>query len=152
MARQSNEQRKKGYEEAGFTVKDIPTQESPYNTWLDPDNKVNKTLNLRGVNWCSDWPSGLTMLPPLVETGATYNTGNFSENEIDEMMAEVTDLPAGRAGRTRGATIDKKVLTDYLPIIPTAFRNDLYMFGEQIGNPMGDPFGAPYYKGIFVNQ
>ena len=151
LARQSNEQLKKGYEEAGFTVKDIPTQESPYNTWLDPDNKVNKSLNVRGVNWCSDWPSGLTMLPPLVETGATYNTGNFSEKEIDDMMAAVTEMPADEQPDAWG-DVDKKVLTDYLPIIPTAFRNDLYMFGEQIGNPMGDPFGAPYYKGVFVNQ
>ena len=40
-----------------------------------------------------------------------------------------------------------------MPIIPTAFRNDLYMFGEQIGNPAGDgAIGSPYYKGLYVTQ
>lgn len=151
LDRQANEQRKKGYEEAGFTVKDIPTQESTYNTWLDPDNKVNKTLNLRGVAWCSDWPSGLTMLPPLIGTDGPYNTGNFSEPEIDKMMKEVTDLPQDEQADAWGE-IDKTVNTDYLPMIPTSFRNDLYMFGEQIGNPAGYAFGAPYYQNIYVKQ
>ena len=64
----------KGFEDAGFSVKAIPVQDSPYNIWLDPDDKINKTLNLRGVNWCSDWPAGSTMLPPLLKTGAVYNT------------------------------------------------------------------------------
>ncbi len=152
LARQANEQLKKGFEEAGFAVKDIPTQESPYNTWLDPDNKVNKSLNLRGVNWCSDWPSGLTMVPPMVESGATYNTGNFSEAEIDEMISEVVEMPQEEQAEAWG-DIDKKVMTDYLPIIPTAYRNDLYMFGEQIGNGVGDgAIGSPYYKGVYVEQ
>ena len=92
----------KGMEEAGFKVKGIPVQDSPYNIWLNPDDKVNKTLNLRGVNWCSDWPSGLTMLPPLLKTGAAYNTAHFSEKSVDDEMAKITDHAAGRAGRRVG--------------------------------------------------
>ena len=59
----------KGFEEGGFKVTGIPipATTSLYNIWLDPDNKINKTLNLRGVNWCSDWPSGSTMIPPLLQ-------------------------------------------------------------------------------------
>jgi peptide/nickel transport system substrate-binding protein len=42
---------------------------------------------------------------------------------------------------------------EYFPIIPTAFRNDLYMFGSSIGNPSGDgQIGAPNYKDIYVMQ
>ena len=74
LAKDAQDQITKGFEAGGFSVKAIPVQESPYNIWLDPDNKVNKKLNLRGVNWCSDWPAGSTMLPPLLKTGAVYNT------------------------------------------------------------------------------
>jgi peptide/nickel transport system substrate-binding protein len=142
----------KGMEEAGFTVKGIPVQDSPYNIWLNPDDKLNKTLNLRGVNWCSDWPSGLTMLPPLVRTGAAYNTAQFSEKSIDDKMAEIPTMPLDDQADAWGE-VDEEIGTKYFPIIPTAFRNDLYVFGSKIGNPTGDgQIGAPDYKDLYVMQ
>jgi peptide/nickel transport system substrate-binding protein len=142
----------KGMEEAGFSVKGIPVQDSPYNIWLDPDNKVNKTLNLRGVNWCSDWPSGLTMIPPLTKTGAAYNTAQFSEKSIDDEMNSITTKPLEDQADAWGA-LDEEIETKYFPIIPTAFRNDLYVFGTKIGNPSGDgQIGAPNYKDLYVMQ
>jgi peptide/nickel transport system substrate-binding protein len=142
----------KGFEEAGFTVKAVPVQDSPYNIWLNPDDKLNKTLNLRGVNWCSDWPSGLTMLPPLTKTGAAYNTAQFSEPAIDEEMNSIPDMPLEEQADAWGA-LDEKISTEFFPIIPTAFRNDLYVFGSKIGNPTGDgQMGAPNYKDLYVAQ
>ena len=141
-----------GLEEAGFKVTAIPVQDSPYNTWTDPDDRLNKSLNVRGINWCSDWPSGLTMVPPLTKTGATYNTGGFSEPEMDQRMENVVNLPLEEQAEEWGA-IDEEIQTKYFPIIPTAFRNDLFMFGEKIGNPAGDGAkGAPYYKGLYVTE
>ncbi|MFC6285823.1 ABC transporter substrate-binding protein [Nocardioides sp. GCM10027113] len=149
----AQKQIEKGLEESGFSVKGIPVQDSPYNIWLDPDNKINKQLNLRGVNWCSDWPSGLTMVPPLTKGGAVYNTSFFDEAEINEEMDRiVTELPLDEQADAWGA-LDEKIGTEYFPIIPTAFRNDLFVFGSKIGYGVGDgSIGAPYYKGLYVMQ
>ncbi|WP_210443363.1 ABC transporter substrate-binding protein [Nocardioides sp. SYSU D00065] len=142
----------KGFEAAGFSVKAIPVQESPYNVFFDPDSKVNKQLNLRLVNWCSDWPSGSTMIPALLKTGAVYNTAGFSEPEIDEEMDAISTLPLEEQPDAWGA-LDEKIMTEYFPIIPTAFRNDLFVFGSKIGNPTGDgSIGAPNYKDLYVMQ
>ena len=142
----------KGMAEAGFTVKGIPVQDSPYNIWLNPDDKTNKQLNLRGVNWCSDWPSGLTMLPPLIRTGAAYNTAFFSEKSVDQQMSEITTKPLDQQADAWGA-LDEEVETKYFPIIPTAFRNELFVFGSKIGNGVGDgEISAPDYKDLFVKQ
>ncbi len=142
----------KGFEEAGFKVKGIPVQADPYNTWTNPDDSLNKSLNLRGVAWCSDWPSGLTMLPPLIKTGAAYNTAHFSEPSVDEEIDTIPGMPLEEQADAWGA-LDEKVGTEYFPIIPTAFRNDLYMFGSKIGNPSGDgQIGAPNYKDLYVTQ
>ncbi|ANH39392.1 putative D,D-dipeptide-binding periplasmic protein DdpA precursor [Nocardioides dokdonensis FR1436] len=141
-----------GFEQAGFKVKATGVQESPYSTWTNPDDKLNKSLNLRGVNWCSDWPSGLTMVPPLTRTGATYNTGFFSEQAMDDKMDEIPTLDLEEQAAEWGA-LDEAMSTEFFPIIPTAFRNDLYAFGTKIGNPSGDgSIGAPNYKDIFVMQ
>jgi len=141
----------KALDSSGFKVTAIPVQVSPYDIWLDPDNKVNKTLNLRGVNWCSDWPSGLTMVPPLTKTGATYNTAQFSEPTVDDEMNNITSNTPLKDQAAAWGALDQKILKDYYPIIPTAYRNDLFTFGSKIGNPTGDgSFGAPNYKDLFV--
>jgi len=152
LAKDAQDQITKGLNAAGFHVTAIPVQVSPYDIWQDPDNKVNKTLNLRGVNWCSDWPSGLTMVPPLVRTGASYNTAFFSESSIDDEMDSITTLPLEKQADAWGA-LDEKISTEYFPIIPTAFRNDLFTFGSKIGNPTGDgQMSAPNYKDLYVTQ
>lgn len=152
LAVAGQEQITKGFEASGFKVKAIPVQDSPYNIWLDPDNKVNKTLNLRGVNWCSDWPAGSTMLPPLLKGGAVYNTAGFDEPSVNDEMDNIATLPLEEQADAWGA-LDEKIMTEYFPIIPTAFRNDLYVFGSKIGNPAGDgSIGAPNYKDVFVMQ
>jgi peptide/nickel transport system substrate-binding protein len=152
LAKDAQDQITKGFEAAGFSVKAIPVQESPYNIWLDPDNKVNKTLNLRGVSWCSDWPAGSTMIPSLFRSDAVYNTARFNEPTLDEEMAQVPSLPAEEQADAWGA-LDEKIMTEYFPLIPTSFRNDLYVFGEKIGNPTGDgAIGSPNYKDLFVMQ
>ncbi len=140
----------KGFEDAGFTVKGIPVQEDIFNVYQAPDDEINKTLNLRSLFWCSDWPSGLTMLPPALKTGAAYNTAHFSEKKVDDRMAEIPTLPLDEQADAWGA-LDEQVSTEYFPFIPTAFRNDLYVFGSKIGNPTGDGvMGAPNYKDLFV--
>jgi peptide/nickel transport system substrate-binding protein len=142
----------KGLEESGFEVNDVAVQDDPYNIWTNPADKLNKTLNLRGVNWCSDWPSGLTMVPPLLRTDATYNTAQFSEQSIDDEMDSITELPLEEQPDAWGS-LDEKIGTEYFPLIPTAFRNDLFMFGSSVGNPAGDgSIGAPYYKGLYVSE
>ncbi len=152
LAVASQKQITKGFEAAGFKVKATPVSDSPYNTWLDPDNKINKSLNLRGVNWCADWPSGLTFITALLKSKAVYNTSLFSEPAIDEKMNEILTMPLEEQADAWGA-LDEEIQTDYFPMIPTAFRNDLFVFGEKIGNPTGDgSMGAPNYKDLFVMQ
>jgi peptide/nickel transport system substrate-binding protein len=152
LAKDAQDQITKGFEAGGFNVKAIPVQESLYNIWLDPDNKINKKLNLRGVNWCSDWPAGSTMLPPLLKGGAVYNTAFFDEASINDKMDEIATMPLDEQADAWGS-LDEEIMTDYFPIIPTAFRNDLFVFGTKVGNPTGDgSIGAPNYKDLFVMQ
>ncbi len=143
---------KKGYEQAGFTVEMIPYQEDAYALWDDPDNPINKKLNLRSVNWCSDWPAGSTMIPPLVETGQPYNTSYFSEQEVDDQIQAITTMPIEDQAAAWG-DLDELIGTKYLPMITTAYRNDLFGAGAKIGGFSGDAaMSAINYKDLFVKQ
>ena len=92
------------------------------------------------------------MIPALLRTGATYNTAQFSEPAIDDEMDAIATMPLDEQADAWGA-LDEKIMTEYFPIIPTAFRNDLFVFGEKVGNPTGDgSIGAPNYKDLYVMQ
>jgi len=150
----AQKQIEKGLTDSGFKVTSypVPIETSLYVIWTDPDNKINKKLNLRGVNWCSDWPSGSTFIPALLRTGATYNTAFFSEESVDSRMKEIATIDQDEQAEAWG-DLDETISTEYYPIIPTAFRNDLFAFGSKIGNPTGDgALGAPNYKDLYVMQ
>lgn len=139
-----------GLEEGGFDVTAIPVQQSTYSVWLDPDNEVNQRLNLRGVSWCPMWPAGSALLPPLLRSGAPFNTAHFAEPSIDRSMDDIADLPVEEQAAAWGE-LDERVLTDHLPIVPTAYANRLFAFGDRVGNPTGEgSLGAPNYKDLFV--
>ena len=139
-----------GLEAGGFSVRAIGVQTSPFSIWLDPDNEVNQTLNLRGAGWCPAWPTGAAMLPPLLSKGAAYNTAHFDEPTIDDQMAELATLPVEGQADAWGA-LDETIMTDYFPIIPIGYVNRLFVFGDRVGNPTGDgSMGTPNYKDLYV--
>lgn len=151
-AKAAAEQEKKGYENAGFTVEMIPYQDDAYALWDDKDSPINQKLNLRAVNWCSDWPSASTMLPPLIQGGQPYNTAYFAETEVDDRIKEIATLPLEDQAGAWG-DLDEMIGTEYFPIIPTAYRNDLFGAGSKIGGFSGDAaMSAIYYKDLYVTQ
>lgn len=146
------EQEKKGYEAGGFTVEMIPFQEDYYDLYDDADSPINQKLNLRNSNWCSDWPSASTMIPPLVVTGQRYNTSYFSEQEIDDRIKEIPTLPQDEQPAAWG-DLDEQIGTEFFPLIPVSYRNDLYGAGAKIGGFTGDAaMSAINYKDLFVTQ
>lgn len=146
------EQRERGYEEAGFSVEKYPyTAGSLYDVWTDPDNKLYKKINLLGTAWCQDWPSASTFLPPIVETGAAYNTGAFSEAAVDDEMERIRSLPVDEQAEAWGA-LEQTVMTDYQPVIQTGYYQNIFGFGSDIGGFANDTSvgGAPDYRSIYI--
>ncbi|MCW2851835.1 MAG: ddpA [Nocardioides sp.] len=146
----ANAQQVKGFEAAGFEVEAIAYQEDAYELFGNKESPINKKLNLRTVNWCSDWPSAYTMIPPLVSKGSQYNTAFFDEQEVQDRIDEIPTLPLEEQAAAWG-DLDEMIGTEYLPIIPTAYRNDLFGAGSKIGGFTGDAaMSAINYKDLYV--
>ena len=143
-----------GYEEAGFKAKPFPyAGGSLYDVWTDPDNKINKKLNLRGTAWCQDWPSAATFLPPLFQTGEVYNTGEFSEKAIDDEMAADPDAADRGAGRTPGVSSSKTLNQEYFPTSTPGTTTTCQVYGGAIGNYTYDTVqGYPNLRDVYVTQ
>jgi len=148
----SAKQRQLGYEESGFSVKAYPyTAGSLYDVWTDPDNALYKKINLLGTAWCQDWPSPATFVPPILETGQPYNTGNFSEQSVDDEMDRIRSLPIDEQADAWGA-LENKVMDDYMPVVNAGFYQGTFALGTDIGGFNNDITvgGAPDYRTIFV--
>ncbi len=139
-----------GLEAGGFSVTAIPVQESPYSIWTDPDDKVNKLLNVRGANLCPAWPAGSALLPPMLRGGAVFNTAQFDEPSVNDEMDDLVTLPIEEQPDAWG-DLDERIMTEYFPVIPIAYVNRLFVFGTRVGNPSGDgSIGAVNYKDLYV--
>ncbi|MCD4534976.1 ABC transporter substrate-binding protein [Nocardioides sp. cx-169] len=145
-------QRKRGYEESGFKVEMYPyTGGSLYDVWTNPDSKLYKQINLLGTAWCQDWPSAATFLPPILETGAAYNTGGFSEKAVDDRMEEIRRLPVDEQADAWGE-LENEVMTEYMPVINSGFYQNIFGIGSTVGGFANDTSvgGAPDYRSIYI--
>lgn len=142
-----------GLEESGFKPKPYGYGGgSLYDVWADPDNDIHQKLNVQGVTWISDWASGSTFIPPLFQTGQMFNTGGFSEKSVDDQIKEIAKLPADEQADAWGA-LDKEIMTKYFPVINVGYQNNLYTYGENIGNFRNDSAaGYPNLRDMYVVQ
>lgn len=151
------EQRKLGYEAAGFKVQMFPyTGGSLYDVWTNPDHKLYKKINLLGTAWCQDWPSAATFMPVIIgadpEPGP-YNTGRFDDDEVDAEIARIQTLPVDEQAEAWGE-LEQTVMTDSQPVINTGYYQNIFGFGSSIGGFANDTSvgGAPDYRTIHVIQ
>lgn len=156
QAAAAKDQIKRAYEEVGFKTNPLPYDGSLYDVWTAPADgtdqaaRLNKETNLDGTAWCSDWPSGLTFIPALLRTGATYNTAHYNNEEADKRMNEIATLPLEEQPAA-WAELDKKIMTEDFPMFNTGYLNNLFMYGEKIGNFQNDgQMGAPNYRDMYV--
>jgi peptide/nickel transport system substrate-binding protein len=146
----------RAYKEAGFVPNPLPYDGSLYDVWTapedgnTPESRLTRETNLDGTAWCSDWPSGGTFIPALLRTGATYNTADYSNKEVDAQMDKIATLPLEEQPAA-WAELDKKITTEDFPMMNTGYINNLMIYGEKIGGFMNDgQIGAPNYRDMYV--
>ena len=98
--------------------------------WTDPDSALYKKINLLGTAWCQDWPSAATFLPVIVgcENPTAYNTGNFSEQSVDDEIARIKTLPIEEQADAWGE-LEQTVMSDYQPVINTGYYQVIFGIG-----------------------
>lgn len=150
----ASEQRKLGFEKAGFKVKAYPYGGgSLYDVWTDPNNPIYKKINILGTAWCQDWPSPSTFLPPILKSGAAYNTGHYSNPDVDKEMNRIATLPIEEQPDAWGE-LENKIMTEDMPVINTGYYQVIYGVGTDIGGFSNDftVGGAPNYSTMYVKQ
>ena len=136
IATQVNQLRTQVYTAAGFKVKAIGVPKAKIRT-LTGDQNAPVNLGKTPAGWCSDWPSGSSWFPVLFKSDAIdlgNSIGQLSDKSLD-------------------AEIDKKILQDYLPLVPLYYSGSAFPVGKNIGHAINDMTqGMPEFTSLYLKQ
>lgn len=141
---------------AGFTTNPIGvTTTQFYADLADPNAPVNFR---QGTGWCSDWPSGSSWFPPVLQStdlktaGLGSNYAVFSEPAVDARIKQITRMPAAEQA-TQWGKLDQEISQKYYPVITQFYTGIADAHGSDIvGMNDDDVFGMPTWKDMWVKQ
>jgi len=145
----------KAYKDAGFNPQPFATTGANYATQVlqNPD----WTGNVRGVGWCSDWPSGGSWFPPVFHGTDVDKTGVFGSNyaafdKADKQIDAIQRLPIDKQPAAWNA-LDKTIQDTWYPVVVTGYGAVAMARGSKVMNMINDPvFGMPYWKDMWVQS
>ncbi|MFI5753674.1 ABC transporter substrate-binding protein [Streptomyces sp. NPDC051569] len=134
---------------AGFNPVIKPIDSTSY---YDQIQQIDNQFDVMWFGWAPDWPTGYTMIQPLLDGGTVANgANNISQLKVDwvdeaiKKNAEIADpAEAGKAW----AALDKRIMTEEAPIIPETYSRRFYLYGSKVGGALFDPLNssAVFYK------
>jgi peptide/nickel transport system substrate-binding protein len=120
----------------------------------DPDADIN----VRSAGWCSDWPSGSSWIPPVLQStnlkaeGLGANYAAFNEKEVDDQINTIQSMPIDQQPGAWN-DLDKLALTKYFPLFVTGYYGAAMMRGSNINGFNDDTvFSMPTWKDIWLTQ
>jgi len=146
---------RKSLEAAGFkvTAKSI----DPTNYYTEVGRKDNPyDIYLGG--WGSDWPDAGTVIPPVFDGRTITPTGNqnlsyFNEPSVGTEIDRIATIKDAGERAKAWAALDKKIMTDYAPVVPAYYDANYTLIGSKVGNAfVSDAFGQTGLSNIFVKQ
>jgi peptide/nickel transport system substrate-binding protein len=141
-------------QKAGFKITLKPIQAAvPYYSIL---GKKDITCDLYRSGWGSDWPSGSTIIPPLLDGRSIQPSGNLNYSyynstvtnaEIDRISAETDATQAAKVW----AALDKKIMETDAPLIPTFSHRNYTLIGSKVGGAfLSAAYSATSLNTIYV--
>jgi len=145
---------KQNLERAGFQIVMAPTDKD---THYDIIGKKDTDCDLMTSGWGQDFPSNSTVLGVLMKGGAAIQaTGNnnWSYLDVPEVNAELDRLAAEPDVAKAAAgymALDKKIMTDYAPLVPVYYDHSFSLVGSKIGGAyLSTTWGSPSLQNIYV--
>jgi peptide/nickel transport system substrate-binding protein len=154
IAAEVSRKRAQALSAAGFEVKPVGVPKTRLRDLAgDPNAPVNMLKS--PTTWCSAWPAGSSWFPELFTSRAIaqqHSAGQLESKELDEEIARISGLSAAEQFE-EWPRLDRKILKDYLPVLPYYYDNAAFLVGENIGHAVNDPTkGLPDFTSMHLRQ
>jgi len=142
-------------QKAGFQVTTKSIESTNFYTEVGrKDNPYDIYLG----GWGSDWPDAGTVLPPLFDGRTITPTGNqnlsyFNDASVNTEIDRIGTITDNVERQKAWAALDKKILTDFAPVVPVNYDKSYTIIGSKVGNAFNsDAYGYVGLSNIFVKQ
>jgi len=142
-------------QKAGFKIDLKPIDAASYYTIL---GKKDNTCDIYRGGWGSDWPSGSTIIPPVLDGRSIQAEGNqnlsyynsaTANAEMDRISAETNATQAA----ADWAALDKTIMSTDAPLIPTFNNRNYTLIGSKVGGAfLSSAYGATSLNTIYVKS
>lgn len=119
---------------AGFNVqrKDLPSA-----TYYDLIGKVDNPYDIYASAWGADWPSTLTVIPPVFD-GRTIadqapNYSHVNDPKINSEIDRIKKITDPQQAAAEWFKLNTYIVSDVIPGVPTVFYKQLQLFGSKVG-------------------
>lgn len=124
-------------------------------TYYDQAQKIDNNFDVMWFGWSPDWPTAYTLVQPLLD-GKAIGDGQNNISQVDvpwinEAIKTNVVNPDQKAAGKAWAALDKRIMTEVVPIIPEMYQRRFYLRGSKIGGAQIDPqFSATLITKVFV--
>lgn len=119
---------------AGF---DVQRKELPSDTYYDLIGKVDNPYDIYASAWGADWPSTLTVIPPVFD-GRTIadqapNYSHVNDTKINSEIDRIKKITDPVQAADEWFKLNNYIATDVVPAVPTVYYKQLQIFGSKVG-------------------
>lgn len=138
-----------GIDASGAPYVDLATLRAAVNARDDAGQRTIQTANRSG--WQGDYPAVYNFLHPLYATGASSNDGDYSNEEVDSLLAEGAAATSADDANAAYQSVQEILFKD-LPVIPLWYQNSIGGFGENVQNVTVGWNSVPLYYEITKSE
>lgn len=119
---------------AGFVVE---RKELPADTYYDLIGKVDNPYDMYAQAWGADWPSALTVIPPVFD-GRTIadqapNYSHTNDPHINSEIDRISAMTDPQQAQKAWFDLNTYISTQVIPAVPTVYYKQLQLFGSKVG-------------------
>ena len=138
---------------AGF---DVTIQPVDPDLWYTQVGRKDNPFDLYMWGWGYDWPSGVTIIPPLFDGRTIAPTGNQNASFLNaedvnakiDSISLVADLSQAGA---QWSALDRFIMEKYAPIVPLTYEKSFSLVGTRVGGAFLSPaYGVTAMNNLYV--
>jgi oligopeptide transport system substrate-binding protein len=122
---------------------------------LEPPNflyALNQEKNsLYDQGWIADYPDPQDFLDVLFRTGAQFNTGGYSNAQLDALLASASVEPDG-ATRSKLYQQAENIVVQEAPVLPLYFGRNYIVVKPYVTGYVLSPLGYPFLNQVSIQR
>jgi peptide/nickel transport system substrate-binding protein len=119
---------------AGF---DVQRKELDSATYYDLVGKVNNDYDIYASAWGADWPSSLSVIPPVfdgrtIQDGAS-NYSHLNDSHVNSEIDRISKITDPSKAAKEWFKLNTYIETKIIPAVPTIYYKQLQIYGSKVG-------------------